>query len=180
MTAEHSSTTSSQAGGVRRKAMRTNKRRASTNASDNHDEEDDEEEGDENESPRGERAAVKAGVGSVSHLMLERLRETHALHSSAAAAHQQQQQQQQQPVMEMLRLQTQISDLVDQLRNITIQVSGMSPTVGSPMPPAACKSSPAPHATAQQPPPPLPAQPSAAAKPNDNNTQEPCNELHIG
>ncbi|KAJ2445101.1 hypothetical protein GGF42_006105 [Coemansia sp. RSA 2424] len=114
---------------------------------------------------------------------MERLRDTHALAvqqpPALAAAHQGHQQQQ--PVMEMLRLQTQISDLVDQLRNITIQASGMSPAVGSPMPGAGAgefgvDSSPAPHAALkaaacddaqqqqQQPLPPLPAA---------------CNELHL-
>ncbi|KAJ2741046.1 hypothetical protein GGI20_005455 [Coemansia sp. BCRC 34301] len=72
--------------------------------------------------------------------MLERLRETQALQPPTSPAATHRSGQAQQPVMEMLRLQTQISDLVDQLRNITIQVSGMPPTTiaaASPMSTAA-------------------------------------------
>ncbi|KAJ2512514.1 hypothetical protein GGI11_004709, partial [Coemansia sp. RSA 2049] len=75
-----------------------------------------------------------AGISSVSHLMLERLREVEAAAgvsgsgsgssepTAATAADRRM------PVMEMLRLQTQISGLVDQLRNLTIHhASGMAP-----------------------------------------------------
>ncbi|KAJ2794191.1 hypothetical protein H4R21_005598, partial [Coemansia helicoidea] len=74
--------------------------------------------------------AGPSGLRSVSHLMLEQLKESDALGllptdkarmagcpAGAAQAHQS-------PVMEMLRLQTQISSLVDQMRNITIHISG--------------------------------------------------------
>ncbi|KAJ2555058.1 hypothetical protein EV175_002378, partial [Coemansia sp. RSA 1933] len=82
---------------------------------------------------------ASAGVSSVSHLMLERLREAEAavvdpgrptpVDASATGM------QSRLPVMEMLRLQTQISGLVDQLRNLTIHhASGMTPvSVGSPV-----------------------------------------------
>ncbi|KAJ2860972.1 hypothetical protein GGH94_005198 [Coemansia aciculifera] len=167
----------SQAGdGVRKR--RANKRRASASASDS-------EETHEDEKPQA------AGVSSVSHLMLERLRDTQALalpHAGPAAVTHRVQPQQ--PVMEMLRLQTQISDLVDQLRNITIQVSGMTPTAGSPAPtPAPAATSPLPLAV----PHPGPSQhslghtaPAAAASsgmaatgPSDNSQGQACSELHL-
>ncbi|KAJ1904424.1 hypothetical protein LPJ81_002498 [Coemansia sp. IMI 209127] len=81
-----------------------------------------------------------ASISSVSHLMLERLREVEAvvdpgrsaggsssIPAGPSAARL--------PVMEMLRLQTQISGLVDELRNLTINhVSGMTPvSVASPV-----------------------------------------------
>ncbi|KAJ2473304.1 hypothetical protein GGI02_000952 [Coemansia sp. RSA 2322] len=139
--------------------QRQGKRRATGAASDS----------DESSSPSLEgtddKAAVGRGLGSVSHLMLERLREAETLElpsqtavPTAKACAVQQQQQQQSSVMEMLRLQTQISGLVDQLRNITIQVSGMTPADSPAMPPAGF----------------APAAPAAIAEPADK-----CSELHL-
>ncbi|KAJ2156106.1 hypothetical protein GGF46_005410 [Coemansia sp. RSA 552] len=85
----------------------------------------------------GDPQTAGSAMSSVSHLMLERLRETEdldLLSTEGAASGRSQQQQQQPPVMEMLRLQTQISTLVDQLRTLTIRVSGMnSPRPMSPL-----------------------------------------------
>ncbi|KAJ2713362.1 hypothetical protein H4R19_002291 [Coemansia spiralis] len=80
--------------------------------------------------------AEPSGLGSVSHLMMEQLKESDALGiaqadeshmagrpAGSSCGHQS-------PAMEMLRLQTQISSLVDQMRNITIHISG----VASPQP----------------------------------------------
>ncbi|KAJ2038157.1 hypothetical protein H4S03_002514 [Coemansia sp. S3946] len=156
--------------GVRKRPA--NKRRASASASDSEETHEDDK--------------SQVGVSSVSHLMLEKLRDTQALpHAgSAAVTHRVQPQQ---PVMEMLRLQTQISDLVDQLRNITIQVSGMTPTAGSPAPtPAPAATSPLPPAA----PHPGPSHHSlgqaaasssgmAATGPSDNSQGQPCSELHL-
>ncbi|KAJ2703450.1 hypothetical protein FB645_003890 [Coemansia sp. IMI 203386] len=80
-----------------------------------------------------------AGVTSISHLMLERLRENEGLGLPGrnvlgqTDGGQERTQQNQTPVMEMLRLQTQISSLVDQLRNITIRASGITPVSTSPL-----------------------------------------------
>ncbi|KAI9506543.1 hypothetical protein BX070DRAFT_2554 [Coemansia spiralis] len=60
------------------------------------------------------------GVGSVSCMMLERLRESDTP-DVAPGEHGRL------PVMEMLRLQTQISGLVDQLRSLTVRASGVAP-----------------------------------------------------
>ncbi|KAJ2669917.1 hypothetical protein GGI25_005991, partial [Coemansia spiralis] len=60
------------------------------------------------------------GVGSVSRMMLERLRESDTP-DVAPGEHGRL------PVMEMLRLQTQISGLVDQLRSLTVRASGVAP-----------------------------------------------------
>ncbi|KAJ2492820.1 hypothetical protein IWW37_001118 [Coemansia sp. RSA 2050] len=160
--------------GVRRR--RVNKRRASASASDS----------EETGAPDDDKNAP-SGVSSVSRLMLERLRETQTLalpqtgQGPAAATHRVQPPQQ--PVMEMLRLQTQISDLVDQLRNITIQVSGMTPTAGSPAPtpaPAAAAGCPTPSSAPR----PGPSQPNLgqlaqAASSGDTSQAQPCNELHL-
>ncbi|KAJ1945407.1 hypothetical protein GGF37_001714, partial [Kickxella alabastrina] len=69
------------------------------------------------------------GLGSVSHIMLERLKETETLEPPMSVSGPMRDDQ----VMEMLRLQTQISCLVNQLRNITIRVSGLTPAAGSPI-----------------------------------------------
>ncbi|KAJ1734760.1 hypothetical protein LPJ61_000900 [Coemansia biformis] len=73
------------------------------------------------------------GLSSISQLMLERIKESKTLElpqadealepghrSGSPRGHQS-------PVMEMLRLQTQISGLVDEMRNLTIRMSGESP-----------------------------------------------------
>ncbi|KAJ2788252.1 hypothetical protein GGI15_000057 [Coemansia interrupta] len=70
------------------------------------------------------------GLGSVSHLMLERVRQSNALEHPGGQP--QPPQQQQTPVIEMLRLQTQISALVEQLRDITIRASGVAAGAESP------------------------------------------------
>ncbi|KAJ2691150.1 hypothetical protein IWW39_000210 [Coemansia spiralis] len=159
--------------GVRRR--RVNKRRASDSASDS-----------EGTGAHDDDKDAPSGVSSVSHLMLERLRETQALalpqvgHGPAAVMHRVQPPQQ--PVMEMLRLQTQISDLVDQLRNITIQVSGMTPTAGSPAPTPAPTAAgyPTPSSAPRPGPPQLNlGQPAQAASSRDTSQAQPCNELHL-
>ncbi|KAJ2833508.1 hypothetical protein GGI24_000822 [Coemansia furcata] len=127
------------------------KRRASASASDSDETHED--------TPR------PSGVSSVSHLMLEKLRDTQTLASPAVVALRVQQQQ---PVMEMLRLQTQISDLVDQLRNITIQVSGIAPAAE---PPAPAANSPAPLAVPR---------PGLTHRSQTTSSAEPsCSELHL-
>ncbi|KAJ1663216.1 hypothetical protein IW140_004439 [Coemansia sp. RSA 1813] len=102
---------------------------------------------------------ASAGVSSVSHLMLERLREVESVmdpgrSSAAGGGVSAGSSVNRLPVMEMLRLQTQISGLVDQLRNITIHhASGITPvSVGSPgTPPRATPSNDAPFAAASRP-----------------------------
>ncbi|KAJ1939062.1 hypothetical protein EC988_007414, partial [Linderina pennispora] len=88
------------ANGIKEESSRRSKRQASLVSSDEH--------------------SAQEGVTSTSHLMRERVRETEALELP-------QQSSPGQPMMEMLRLQTQISALVDQLRSVTIRASGVTP-----------------------------------------------------
>ncbi|KAJ1960240.1 hypothetical protein GGI12_003911 [Dipsacomyces acuminosporus] len=99
------------------------KRRASTQCSD-----------DNEPTPSLGAGEPTPGLSSTSHLMLESVRETNVLELPQAAAlgAAAQGHLQQPSVMEMLRLQTQISGLVDQLRNITIRASGLTPA-GTPL-----------------------------------------------
>ncbi|KAJ2618121.1 hypothetical protein H4S08_000045 [Coemansia sp. RSA 1365] len=89
------------------------------------------------------QGSLSPGMGSVSDLLLKRLRDSKALEfpqigdiprsgGTGDSRTDARSQRSRSPIMEMLRLQTQISSLVDQLRNLTIRVSGMSsPTTAS-------------------------------------------------
>ncbi|KAJ2079818.1 hypothetical protein H4R24_003518 [Coemansia sp. RSA 988] len=84
------------------------------------------------------QGSLSPGMGSVSDLLLKRLRDSKALElpqmddvtglgTTGEGRADPQLQSSRSPIIEMLRLQTQISTLVDQLRNLTIRVSGVSP-----------------------------------------------------
>ncbi|KAJ2797862.1 hypothetical protein H4R20_005034 [Coemansia guatemalensis] len=133
MTADSSERQSKSRGGAT--GHRSKRRASSLHLSENHQYS---QHSDTASTAENQGSSLSPATGSVSDLLLKRLRDSKALElpqmgdvlgsgSTGDSGIDAQSQTSRSPIMEMLRLQTQISSLVDQLRNLTIRVSGMSP-----------------------------------------------------